>query len=341
MINLTQFEENIKKNKLDNCYIFCGVDEELIKESIRSFIDKILDKNFIDLNYVKFDGDNLDNFDGIVNACETLPFISDKKVVLVYRANFLGEGEDNTKKRLYNEFKEYTNNLPASSILILYYIFKNKREKPSYKIQKLNNKCTVIKADKIFGRQLEAKVKSIFENKGKNIGNVELKLFCSNLPSDIGIIENEVEKLCCYTMDREIKKEDIHDMYPTKGEEDIFDLVDLIGDKKAKDAVDTLNGLIYKGEKIPEILYMIERQFKLLYRIKNSIDKGKDKNFIVSDIKLPLFICEKLMHQSKKFTLKQIKKAIDICLNAEKKMKKSSTSKKVEMELLIIETIAG
>ena len=107
MINLTQFEENIKKNKLDNCYIFCGIDEELIKESIRSFIDKILDKNFIDLNYVKFDGDNLYNFSGIVNACETLPFISDKKVVLVYRANFLGEGEDNTKKRLYNEFKEY------------------------------------------------------------------------------------------------------------------------------------------------------------------------------------------------------------------------------------------
>lgn len=341
MINLTQYEENIKKNKLDNCYIFCGIDEELIKENIRSLVNKFLDKNFIDLNYVKFDGDNLDNFDGIINACETLPFMSDKKVVLVYRANFLGEGEDNAKKNLYNGLKDYISNISSSTILILYYVFKNKREKMSYKVQKLDNKCTLVKMDKMFGRQLEAKVKNIFESKDKDIGNVELKLFCSNLQNDMGIMENEVEKLCCYTMDRAIKKEDIYAMYPKKEEDDIFDLVDLIGDKKVKEAVDILNELIYKGDKIPEIMYMIERQFKLLYRIKDSLLKGKDKNFIVGDIKLPLFICEKLIAQSKKFTLSQIKKAIDICLNSEEKMKNSSVNKKIEMELLIIETIAG
>ncbi|WP_027625026.1 DNA polymerase III subunit delta [Clostridium lundense] len=341
MINLIQYEENIKKNNLDNCYIFCGIDEELIKENIRTLVNKVVDKNFIDLNYVRFDGDNLNGFDDIINACETLPFMSEKKVVLVYRANFLGEGEDNYKKNLYNSLKEYIGNIPSSTVLIFYYIFKNKREKLSYKVQKLDNKCRVVKADKIFGRQLEAKVKEVFNIKEKEIGHIELKLFCSNLQSDMGIIENEVEKLCCYTMDRPIKKEDIYAMYPKKGEDDIFDLVDLIGDKKVKEAVDILNELIYKGDKIPEIMYMIERQFKLLYKIKNFLSKGKDKNFIVSQIKLPMFICEKLIGQSKKFTLSQIEKAINICLNSEEKMKKSSVDKKVEMELLIINTIAG
>ncbi|MBC2397358.1 DNA polymerase-3 subunit delta [Clostridium tetanomorphum] len=341
MINLTQYEEKLKKNNIDNCYIFCGIDEELIKENIKNLLETVLNKDFIDLNYVKIDGNTLDSFDKVINACETLPFMSDKKVVLVYRSNFLDEGEDNNKKKLFNELKEYVKSVPESCILIFYYIFKNKREKPSKKIYALDSKCTVIKADKIYGKALEMKVKSIFDKKDKNIGNVELKLFCSNIPNDMGILENEVEKLCCYTIDRDIKREDIYAMYPKKNDDDIFDLVDFIGDKKVKDALKVLNELIYKGEDIPVIIYMIERQFKLLYNIKQYIEDGKDKNFIASKIKLPNFIIERLIRQSKKFTLKQIKGALYICLNVEEKIKSSSLDKKTEMELLIIETITA
>ena len=85
---------NIKKNKIENCYILLGIDEELIKEQVQLIIDSVIDSAFIDLNLIKFDGMKF-TADTFRDSCETLPFLSDKKVILVYRANFLKDINDN------------------------------------------------------------------------------------------------------------------------------------------------------------------------------------------------------------------------------------------------------
>ena len=339
MIDIAKLEEQIKKGEFHNCYIFCGYDEELIKEKINLIVNKNIDKNFMDLNCIKFDGHKLDNFDGVINASETLPFMSNKKVVLIYRASFLEDSEDAVKKSIYNNFEDYVKNVPSSCILILYYVFKDKREKPSKRLYKLDKTSCVVKMDKIYGRNLEGKVKEIFEKRGRNIGNAELKLFCSNLPSDLGIVENEVEKLCCYAMNRNITKDDILELYPKKKDNDIFDLVDYMGDKKLKETIDVVNELMFKGQEEVYILYMIERQLKLLYKIKHSIDNGKSRSTLGTELKLPPFIVDKLVMQSKKFTERQLKEVIKICLNSEQLIKSSTIDKRVELELLIINTI--
>lgn len=341
MINLSAFEDKIKKGIIDNCYIFCGLDEEMIKDKIKLLQKKVLSENFMDLNLVRFDGDTLTSFEPVINACETLPFMEERKIVVVYRGNFLGDKDDGGKKTLYNELNNYIKSIPTTCILIVYYVFKDKREKPSSKIYALDKKTIVVKGDKIYGRELESKVKNIFAKKDKDIGNVELKLFCSLLPTDMGIIENEIEKLCCYVLDREIKKEDIYALLNKKEDDDIFDLVDLIGDKKVKEAINSLNELMYKGDKANEILFMVERQFKLLYKVKYSLERRMSREEICGEIKLPSFICEKLINQSNKFTLSKLLRALEICLHWEKTMKSSSLDKKIQMELLIIETMTA
>lgn len=87
MINIDVLENELKKNDVANGYVFCGLDEELIKISVDSIINKVVEKDFIDLNFTKLDGLTT-TFEEIENACETLPFFGDRKVVLVYRANF-------------------------------------------------------------------------------------------------------------------------------------------------------------------------------------------------------------------------------------------------------------
>ena len=88
MITYDIFLKNIKNNKIGNSYVFCGADEELIKESINSFTKKYTNDEMSNLNFVKFDGTDV-TFDIIKNASETVPFFSDKKLILVKRANFI------------------------------------------------------------------------------------------------------------------------------------------------------------------------------------------------------------------------------------------------------------
>ena len=335
-----ELEQKIKNNKFDNCYVFCGADEALMKENIRLIKEKNLQGNFVDLNYVQFDGIT-SNMDTVINTCDTIPFMSDLKVVVVYRANFLGDGEDKEGNKKFEMISKYMDNPAKHSILILYYVFENDREKPSNKIRKLDKKACVVKFDKLKGALLEKKIKAIFEEKGKNIGKVELKLFCDGLENDMNIIQNEIEKLCCYTYGRDITKEDILVMLPLKTDNDIFDLVDSVSQKKIEKALEVINELIFKGEKISYILYMIERQFNLLLQIRYGLEEGKDKDTLSRELRLNPYICEKMIVQSKKFTLKGLKKAVSLCLDTEETLKSSSTEAKTEMELLILNAMSA
>ena len=122
MINIDVLEGELKKNNIENGYIFCGLDEELIKSSIDPIIKKVVDKDFLDLNFIKLDGLTT-TFDEIENACETLPFFGEKKVVLVYRANFLKDKPDKDGAKTYTELLKYIKDLPKHTVLIMYYLF--------------------------------------------------------------------------------------------------------------------------------------------------------------------------------------------------------------------------
>jgi len=343
LINFTDLEKKLKKHELDNCYVFCGSDEKLIKQHVKFVTNKVIKNDFVDLNYSKFDGNKAD-FETIIEACETMPFMSDKKVVVVYRASFLDDsgGSKNSgdlKSENFHLLNEYLKNPAPHCVLIIYYVFSSDREKPSNKIKKLDKSACVIKVDKLKGEALQKKCRDLFENAGSKIGKAELTLFCSQVDNNMDIIVNEIEKLVSYTEGRDITKDDILAMMPQKSENDIFNLVDYLSQKNIKRALDILNELIYKGEKIPLILYMIARQFNLLFNIKLGIDSGKSKEVLASELNLHPYICEKMISQSMKFTLKGLRRNIELCVDTEKTLKSTSTDNKINIEVFMIKTV--
>lgn len=360
LIKYSELENNIRKGKIENCYIFCGCDEQLMKESIAYILKRTVSKDLLSLNYIQLDGSTV-TYDDMVNACETLPFMSDKKVIVIYRAEFLEDsrkkkkssdstGEDqndsaedrenDSADKSFSQISKYLVNIPPYCILIIYQVLNDDRDKPSSKVQRLDKKLCVVKFDKLKGEILEKKVKEYFEEKGKNIGRPEIKLFCDLLDNNMETVKNEVEKLCCYTESNEIKKEDILSLLPQKTDNDIFDLVDFISQRRYEKAISIMNELIYKGENLLKILYMIERQFKLLMNIKIELDRGKSCKVISKELSLNPYICEKMAAQSRKFTKKQVIKAVDLCLSTEEKLKSTGVNAKTEMELLIINAVS-
>lgn len=287
--------------------------------------------------------------------------MSDKKVVVIYRAEFLedtrkkkknsdnadadqedkgGERESDAQDKSFSKISRYIMNVPPHCVLIIYQVLTDDRDKPSSKVQRLDKKLCVVKFDKLKGDILEKKVRGYFEEKGKKIGKPEVKLFCELLDNNMEIVRNEVEKLCCYTENNEINKEDILNLLPQKADNDIFDMVDFISQRRYERAISIMNELIYKGENLLKILYMIERQFRLLLNIKIELDMGKSCQVISRELALNPYICEKMAVQSRKFTKKQVLKAVDLCLSTEERLKSTGVNAKTEMELLIINAVS-
>ncbi|OOM81614.1 DNA polymerase III subunit delta [Clostridium sp. BL-8] len=340
MINYEVYEKEIEKGNIKNGYVFCGLDEELIKDGISLITKREIPEELEELNLIKIDGMNT-SLDDIVNACETMPFMGEKKVVLVYRASFLQEKNDSTGTKIYNELKKYILDLPPYTILIMYYLLNDKRERPNKnrKLSTIEKSLTVVHCDKLKKDKYLKKVSDIFKDKGKTIGRVELMYFCEKVQNNFDIIKREIDKLVSYCEGREIRKEDINLLILNSNEEDIFDLVELIAMKKVDKAIDIMKEILYKSDQHMLIISAIQKHFLRLYEIKIKIMNGKRVEDIVSDYKLPQFVCEKLMGQASKFTQRQLSQLIKLCVSAETKLKSTGMDKTMEMEFLLINTL--
>ena len=339
MITIDVLESEIKKNSIANGYVFCGLDEELIKSSIDPIIKKVLDKDFLDLNFIKIDG-LTSTFDEIENACETLPFFGDKKVVLVYRANFLKDKPDKDGAKTYTELLKYIKDLPKHTVLIMYYLFNDKRDTPkkNKKLSTLDKYVKVVHCDKLKKDKYYKKVEDLFKEKGRSIGKIQLRYFADKVQNNFDIIKREVDKLDCYAIGREITKEDIDKLIQNKSEDDIFDLVEYISIRRVEKAIDLLDELLFKADQHMLIISSIGNHFKRLYEIKVYLGRGKRLDFFMSKYRLPQFVCEKLMNQASKFSIKQLSELIKVCVNTETKLKSSTTDKQMEMELMLFKT---
>lgn len=330
---------------MDNKHIFYGIDERLILEKVNSIIKDNVDNDFKELNLSKFDGSTLDKFDDVINACQTLPFMSEKKVVLITRANFLEDSKSEFSKsgdeKMFKQFFEYVEKVPEHCVLIVYFVLKSKRDKITDRIKKLEKKVKTTKIEKVTGVKLEAKIKELFKIRGVEIGKIELKAFLDKMQeNNLDVINNEVEKLCCYTFGREIKRQDINDLFLETSDDDIFDLINPLSQKKTNEALKILDELIFKGGKVNYILNMVEKHFVMLLKIKLYLESGKDKEFVARELRLSPYRCDILLNQSRKFTERQLKKVVDYCLESERKMKTSPTDHKTELEMLIVSIAA-
>ncbi|MGG7144554.1 DNA polymerase III subunit delta [Clostridium nigeriense] len=336
MIDFDVLEGEVKKGKIDNSYIFCGLDEELIKEGISLVVNSTVDKSLLDLNYIRLDGLTT-TFDDIMNACETMPFMGDRKVVVVYRASFLKDKTDSAGTKTYNEILKYLKDLPPYTVLIMYYLFNDKRDTPkkSNKVRALDKVSKVVHFDKLKKDRYYKKVEDVFKEKGKEIGKIELRYFAEKVQNNFDIIRREADKLISYTGNRGVTKSDIDKLIANSSEDDIFDLVDFISQKKAEKALDLLYELLSKSDQHMLIISNIENNFKRLYEIKISLQNGARVNDISNKFKLPTFVCEKLINQCSKFSVKQLQRLMEICLETENKIKTTGVDKNMEMELMI------
>ena len=339
MIDFDVLEGEVKKGKIENSYIFCGLDEELIKEGRNLIVNTTIDTSLLDLNYIRLDGLTT-TFDEIMNACETMPFMGDKKVVVVYRAGFLKEKTDATGTKLYNDILKYLKDLPTYTVLIMYYLFNDKRENPkkNKKLSSLDKYMKVVHCDKLKKDKYYKKIEDMFKDKGRAIGKIQVKYFADKVANNFDIIKREIEKLDAYAWGREITKEDIDKLLNSKSEDDIFDLVEYISQRKVEKALDLLDELLFKADQHMLIITSIQNHFKRLYEFKVYLSKGKRVDFFMSKYRLPQFVCEKIMNQCQKFNLKQLNELIKICVDAENKLKSSASDKQTEMELMLFKT---
>lgn len=292
------------------CYILtCGNDEEdlFLKGSCKNNLLKAVISDFADLNVSIFSTENLDVL-GLKNALETLPFMSDKRLV------FIKEVEGKKNEKILEVLKNYLQNPNPQTVLVL-----DESENTGFKsIESLEN-VTLVDCSRMDREIITLFILKACKEKGVSItmGAINKLIdFCDGYMIKINL---ELDKLINYKLDeKEIIDSDI-DGFVTKSEEyQIFELTNALILKQGDKALYIVDDIIKNKKNINMILNLIYNHIRRLFYVKISKDDFKTT---ASLLEVKEFAVKKLSEQAKNISAKKLKEVLQKCLETDYNIK--------------------
>ena len=173
---------------------------------------------------------------------------------------------------------------------------------------------------------------------GKNITQSTYQRFIAKTGTDMENIDKELEKLFCYTLDKDIiELEDVEAITTEQISNKVFEMVDSIASHRQKHALDLYYDLLAIKEEPMEILALICRHFNILSIVKVMSHQGFGNKDIATQASCPEWAVRKYQSQTKAFSLDQIKQAISDGVSYEEAVKTGRMNSQMAVELFIVQ----
>lgn len=276
------------------------------------------------MNFSIFEGEDV-NVKEIIDLSETLPFFADRRVIFIEDSKLFKKGGE--------ELAEYLEELPETTYVVFVEEEVDKRSRLFKAVMKQGNAVEfVTQTEETLMKWIGARI----GREGKNITQAAYRTFISKTGTDMENIEKELEKLICYTLDKDvIEPEDVEAITTEQISNKVFDMVDAIAAHRQKQAMDLYYDLLALREAPMRILFLITRQFQILMTVKVMSNQGFGNKDIASKAGCPEWAVRKYQGQAKAFSLEQIKKALQDGVEYEEAVKTGRMNDQMAVELFI------
>lgn len=315
---------HIEKNEFKNIYLLCG-EEAYLKKQCRDNLMKALASEDDTMNVSRFEGKNID-INALIEFGDTLPFFSERRVMLVEESGFF----KNQAEALYKHLTEF----PDTTYIIFVESEIDKRSKVYKLVKDIGYVAELTTPDE---KVLFSWVGSLCKKEGKQITEADCRYFLEQTGNDMNTISLELEKLFCYTIDKPvIEAADIDAVCVNQITGKIFDMMDAIGHKNQEKALTLYHDLLEIREPAMRILYLITRQFHILLHVKELLNQGTEYKVIASKAGVPPFTVKKYIEQTKLYDSHELKKNLEQCQDTDEGIKTGALQDVIGVELLLV-----
>lgn len=342
-MNNGQFIDSIKTRELKPVYLFYGEEQYIMDYTLKLLKEEFIQESLETLNYIVIEGEEA-SFDKVLNACETLPFMSEKKIVIIKELPVLNNKKDSQNAEIVDNstLAEYL--LKLDNYLILIFTIKNKEVNKSNAIYKSINKVgDIVEFHRLKGKDLSNWIENRFKAYKRKISNANINYIIQqsqyndpNSEKTLYDLENEIIKICNYVqVNGEVTKDIIDNLMAKTLEMNVFNLLNEISNKRGENAMRIFSEMYMSNRPVLFILHMIVRQLRNMLQYKIYKSKGYSKRDTLEKMKLSEFEFNKVANQSNNFTITQLENAMKYCLHADEAIKFNYTDERLAMEMLI------
>ncbi|SET41957.1 DNA polymerase III, delta subunit [Natronincola peptidivorans] len=341
-MNYKEAMQKLKSNKIEKLYLLYGEEIYLAEGFIRYIKKQIVSPGFETLNFHVMDAKDF-TMEKFIDACETLPFMAEKKLVLIQNLEVFQSKKKSMTEEEEKSIIAYLEKIPETTCLIFYGSTTiDARKKIVKEIQKHGN---LIDFQKLNPKELKEWIEKRIEKAGKKTTRKEIEFFMENIDyvgknasQSLLDIENEIKKITAYIGEKEVLElHDLENIFTSNFQNDIFKLMNDIEKKQPKEAMKRLNLMLHQGEPIMKIAATLGNHVRNLYKTKLLLEEGYSSKMIASKLSIHPFVAGKCANQCRQFTMIDLEKLLNQFLAMDLAIKSGKMKDSIALELFIME----
>lgn len=326
-------------------YILFGDDDFSRDEALNSITESLDDNDFKDANVTVLDGNTI-GIDELTHTCNTTPFLSSKRTVIVKNLVSKFEKQWSSKSRRsqkidIGEWDGLANCLKTSppSSEIVFVDGKLSTTNPLF--LSIKDQLKVIS----FPTPTPERVRKwIFERVNKLESTIDADAvgsLTSTIGPDLRTIANELDKLVAYKGSGQILKKDVEIMVSYTREANIFAAIDAIFEGKTGLALNLIHNLLESGSAPTYLLSMVARQVRLLIIANDLKSRNIPEREYAKKIGLSGYPLQKTLGQSTKFTSQELFHIHKLLIETDLCIKTSGIDEETALDILVSKISTG
>lgn len=321
---MKNLNEDLKTGQLKQVYLLFG-EEGYLKRQYKNRLTKAMLPEEDTMNYASYEGKGID-LKEVIDLAETMPFFAERRLIVFENTGFFKTGGA--------DLADYIKELPETTSFLF---IENEVDKRSKLYKAVKAKGRVVELAFQDEATLKRWIAGNVKKENKQITEQTIVYFLDKTGTNMENITKELEKLFCYAYDRDmITKEDVEAVCVTQISNHIFEMVDAMAQKKQRRALELYYELLALKEPPMRILFLMIRQYRILFQVKGLLKAGYGRKEIASKAGLHPFVAGKYMDQAKHFQTKALREVLEDGAEMEQCVKTGRLSDKLAVELFLV-----
>ena len=330
---LQELKTSLKNKALGRLYVFHGEETFLLHHYLEQMKKRLLDPLTESFNFHRLNNETFDIRD-FADAVENLPMMAEATFVQVDDIDpfKMNEGDRTKMAEILSDIPDYC------TVVFTYITIPWKPDKRLKKLwEAIDGSGTIVEFAKQDQRDLIAWVTRHFAAHKKRIPTDLCAYLIDITGGTMTALSAEIDKICAYSGAEEIKKTDIDAVTEPVLDAVVFQITDLLSAGRYDQALVKLQQLLKMQQEPLAILGAVGGHFRRIGAARTLLDNGRNSSDLQKLCGLPDYPARKTMETARRFRPEFCRKAAELVLETDYKMKTSFDDSQRLLELLILQ----
>ncbi|WP_221565690.1 DNA polymerase III subunit delta [Alkalihalobacillus sp. TS-13] len=334
-LSIKDLNKKLKNGTYSSLYLLYGKEKYILEYTQKMIVQAVLEEETADFNLSAFDMEE-QSIDTAIEDAETLPFMGERRVVILQNPYFLTGAK--TKSKVEHDLKRLESYLkdPSEQAIVIFVAPYEKLDERKKIVKTLKKQAEVMVADKMNVRLQKDWIEHAAKEANVTISNEAAERLIQLQGENLALLISEVKKMALYVGEGEqIDPQTVDELISRSLESNVFTMVEHVANRRIDSALRICYDLLKQNEEPIKLMALLSRQFRIILQVKQLRVQGHTEKNIASTLSLHPYAVKIAAKQSASFQEDELKSLLMKAADADFEMKTGQRDKTLTLELFL------